>query len=191
MKFAEKRILMFHKPKAVVVTRTDELGRKTIYDVLPGWVSQEGWVPVGRLDRDSRGLLLLVRDPGLVEHLGSPSNFQKTYEVWIRGRITEDQLRETRQGVTTPIGVLRFVDVNVIRAIGPRSELRVTLDEGKNRHIRRVFGALRDPLHGTPLKVLELKRTGFGSLHLDIASGAWRFLTSEEIRDLGIHEPGL
>lgn len=182
---------MFHKPKAVVVTRTDELGRKTIYDVLPGWASQEGWVPVGRLDRDSRGLLLLVRDSSLVERLGSPSNYRKTYEVWIRGRISEGQLHETLEGVTTPVGVLRFVEASVVRTIGPRSELRVILDEGKNRHIRRVFGALRDPLHGTPLKVLDLKRIGFGALRLDIASGDWRFLTSEEISELGIREPGL
>lgn len=175
------RVLMFHKPRAVVVTRMDERGRRTIYDLLPEWVISEGWVPVGRLDRDSKGLLLLVDDGSLVERLGAPGAHQKVYEVWIRGRVTEDQIGLLQKGVPTSVGTLRCVSANVIRVVGPRTELRVILDEGKNRHIRRMFGALRDPQQGTPLKVMELKRIEFGPIRLDIPSGKWRFLTSQEM----------
>ena len=175
---------MLHKPKSVVVTRRDELGRKTIYDVLPGWVEAEGWMPVGRLDFDSRGLLLLVEDSNLVERLGAPGNHSKTYEVWIRGRISGADLQQIQSGVPSPIGTLKCASASVLRTIGPRTVLRVTLDEGKNRHIRRMFGALRDPEHGTPLKVLELKRTAFGPVKLDIPSCRWRFLTLQEVRAL-------
>ena len=175
---------MLHKPKSVVVTRRDELGRKTIYDVLPGWAEAEGWVPIGRLDRDSRGLLLLVEDSHLVEMLGAPGSHSKTYEVWIRGRISDADLARIQKGVPSPVGTLKCASVSVLRTIGPRTMLRVTLDEGKNRHLRRMFGALKDPARGTALKVLELKRTDFGPVKLDIPSGRWRFLTPQEVRAL-------
>lgn len=175
---------MFHKPKSVVVTRSDELGRKTIYDVLPAWAAADGWRPVGRLDRDSRGLMLLVEAPSLIESLGTPGNYHKAYEVTVRGHVTETHLRRIRDGVASPAGILRCVEAAVLRAAGARTLLRVILDEGKNRHIRRMFGALKDSRHGTPLKVLELKRVGFGPLILDIPSGHWRFLTSSEVRSL-------
>jgi len=67
-----RQFLMFHKPKGVIVTLSDEGGRKTVYDILPGFVIKEGWKPVGRLDRDSRGLLLFTRDGGLVNRLTQP-----------------------------------------------------------------------------------------------------------------------
>lgn len=177
-------ILMFHKPKAVVVSRKDELGRKTIYDVLPNWVREDDWVPVGRLDRDSRGLLLLVNDSSLVESLGAPGNHLKTYEVWIRGRLTDHHLEQIRKGLPSPVGTLTCKSIEVIGKAGPKQHVRVALDEGKNRHLRRMFGALHDQAHHTPLKVLELKRTAFGSIKLDVPSGGWRFLTDGEIRSL-------
>lgn len=177
---SDRRILAYHKPRAVVVTRSDERGRKTVYDMLPDWVLKDGWVPVGRLDRDSRGLLLFVREGGLVQRLGAPGAFQKMYEVCIRGHVTAEHVRQFREGVPSPVGELRCVEVEILRTVGAKTILRVVLDEGKNRHIRRMFGALKDPLLGTPLKVLELKRTAFGSLKLDLLSGQWRFLTPQE-----------
>jgi 23S rRNA pseudouridine2605 synthase len=174
------RILMFHKPKGVLVTRADELLRRTVYDVLPRWVLSEGWVPVGRLDRDSRGLLLFVRGGLLVDALTGPGSPQKVYEVWVRGRVTEAHLQALRRGVKTAAGTLSCLGVEVLGVAGPKTNLRITLDEGKNRHIRRVFGALRDLERGTPLKVLELKRLAIGSLTLDVPSRAWRFLTETE-----------
>ena len=178
------RILLFHKPKAVVVSRSDEHDRKTVYDMLPRWAWKEGWIPVGRLDRGTRGLLLFVREQELVETLSRPGNLVKTYEVWIRGRVTLNDLQTISSGVASPVGMLRCIRANVVKMLGPKTQLQVTLDEGKNRHIRRMFGALRDPLHRTPLKVLDLKRVQFGTISLDIPSGQWRFLSEKETDEL-------
>jgi 23S rRNA pseudouridine2605 synthase len=181
---AASLVLMFHKPKGVVVTRRDERGRKTVYDLLPEWVREEGWAPVGRLDQDSRGLLLFVRDGRLVESLTRPGGFTRTYEVWVRGHVTAEHLARAIAGIPTALGMLRATRIEARGGAAHKTRLLVELDEGKNRHIRRIFGALRDPGRGTPLKVLELKRTGFGPLRLDIASGQWRFLTGTEATQL-------
>lgn len=178
------RILLFHKPKGCVVTRRDERGRKTVYEFLPAWVRGEGWVPVGRLDLDSRGALLLVREGALVEALGRPGALEKVYEVWVRGRVTGDHLSAALRGVTTPVGCLRAKRVRIVGMMGPKTRLEVALDEGKNRHIRRLFGEMADPERGTPLKVMDLKRVRIGPLSLDIPSGSWRFLTREEESEL-------
>jgi 23S rRNA pseudouridine2605 synthase len=175
---------MFHKPKNIVVTRHDELGRKTVYDVLPDWVRNERWLPVGRLDRDSRGLLLFVQDGSLVDKLTKPDNIAKIYDVWVRGHVNDDHVQAMKAGVETAIGVLKCAEVDILGIVGPKTHLRVKLFEGKNRQIRRIFGALQDAEKKTPLKVLELKRTHFGPLELDVPSGLWRFLQPDEIKKL-------
>jgi 23S rRNA pseudouridine2605 synthase len=176
--------IMFHKPKGVIVTLSDEKSRKTVYDILPGFVFDDGWMPVGRLDKDSRGLLLFTREGGLINHLTKPGQCIKIYEVWIRGRITKEQLRQTLQGVQTTIGLLRLERVEIQGYAGPKTRLLVELLEGKNRHIRRVFGALQDAQYQTPLKVLDLKRIQIGNVKLDIPSSRWRFLTNKEEKAL-------
>ena len=178
------RIFMLHKPKGFVVTRSDERGRKTVYELLPEWAMSEGWMPAGRLDRDSRGLLLFATEGRVLDALTRPGALRKTYEVWVRGRVTEEHLREALAGVDTPVGRCAARDLEVLGGAGPKTRLRVVLDEGKNRHIRRLFGGLRDPLHDTPLKVLELRRTVIGDLSLDIPSGQWRFLSEAESKRL-------
>jgi 23S rRNA pseudouridine2605 synthase len=75
----EQRLLVFHKPKGVVVTRSDNLGRRTVYDCLPSWIKANGWIPVGRLDADTRGLLLFTTDGKLLERLTRPGTCIKTY----------------------------------------------------------------------------------------------------------------
>jgi 23S rRNA pseudouridine2605 synthase len=95
------RILLFHKPKGCVVTRCDERGRKTVNDLLPAWVRDEGWVPVGRLDLESRGALLLVREGTLVEALGRLAFLEKVYEVWVRGRVTGAHIAAALRGSPT------------------------------------------------------------------------------------------
>lgn len=172
--------ILFHKPKGVVVTRRDERGRRTVYDCLPGWVRDGGWIAIGRLDAETRGLLLFTRDGGLVERLTKPGKCVKTYEAWVRGRVTQDHARRILDGISSKGEILRAVRIEPKGGIGPKSRVEVRLDEGRNRHLRRMFGGLKDPERGTPLKVLDLKRTGFGPIVLDIPSGAWRFLTVEE-----------
>ncbi len=179
-----RRFIMFHKPKGTIVTLSDENSRKTVYDILPGFVLEDKWMPVGRLDRDSRGLLLFTRDGGLSNLLTQPGKYSKIYEVWIRGRISDEQQRQTLHGVNTSIGTLRLEGVETIGYAGPKSRLLVELSEGKNRHIRRIFGALKDSQFHTPLKVLDLKRIQIGTVKLDIPSSRWRFLTQKEDKTL-------
>lgn len=173
-------LLMLHKPKGYVVTRADERGRKTVYDLLPDWARRDRWMPAGRLDLDSRGLLLFARDGRALDALTRPGQHLKTYEVWVRGRVTDEHIAQALAGVDTPVGVCRAHSLEILGGAGPKTRLRVVLDRGKNRHLRRMFGALRDPRFDTPLKVLELQRTAIGGLTLDVPSGQWRPLTSDE-----------
>src|SRR5688572_1253803 len=177
-------ILLFHKPKSVVVTTNDEHGQKSVYDLLPVWVRDEGWMPVGRLDRDSRGLLLFVKESSLVEELAEPGMFEKTYEVWVRGHVQPHHLEQIHQGIESPVGLLTCERITIEGYVGPKTRLHVVLKEGKNRHIRRIFGALQDDVFGTPLKVVDLKRIQIGPVRLDLPSGEWRMLTEEELSSL-------
>jgi 23S rRNA pseudouridine2605 synthase len=176
------KILLFHKPKSVVVTTSDELGRKSVYDLLPKWVREEDWVPVGRLDRDTRGLLLFVKDHSFVDELGEPGRFEKEYEVLVRGHVQPHHLEQLSRGIESPVGLLKCERITIEGYLGPKTRLHVVLKEGKNRHIRRMFGACRDDVFGTPLKVIDLKRIRFGPVQLDIASGEWRLLTDAEVQ---------
>jgi 23S rRNA pseudouridine2605 synthase len=173
-------LILFHKPKGYIVTRKDEKERKTVYQALPPFVFREGWVPIGRLDKDSRGLLLFTREGTLVDLLTEPGRCEKTYEVMIRGRISDEDLSRTLFGVPTSIGILKVHSITKKKEVGPKTHLEVVLREGKNRHLRRIFHALKDPKFQTPLKVLDLKRLQVGPLTLDIPIGDWRFSTREE-----------
>ncbi len=176
----QTRVILFHKPKGFLVTRKDERERKTVYHALPPFMLQEGWVPIGRLDKDSRGLLLFTQDGTMVDRLTEPGRCEKIYEVEIRGRISDDDLSRTLQGVPTSIGILKVHKITKTREVGPKTQLEVVLREGKNRHLRRLFHALKDPKFHTPLKVLDLKRVQIGPLRLNILVGAWRFSTPDE-----------
>jgi len=174
-----KKLLVLHKPKGYIVTRSDEHGRKTVYNLLPQWVFDDGWMPIGRLDLESKGLLLFTRDGQVGNALTKPGGCTKVYEVWVRGHVTDEHLMEAKKGVQSKYGLLK-ADATKVGMGGAKTKLRVKLNEGKNRHIRRLFGALKDPKFGTPLKVLELKRISIGSFNLDIESGKWRYLTLDE-----------
>ncbi|MDP3301494.1 MAG: pseudouridine synthase [Sulfuricurvum sp.] len=175
-----KNLLALNKPKGYVVTRSDELGRKTVYDLLPDWVFTEGWMPIGRLDLESKGLLLFTTNGKIGDALTKPGNCMKVYEIWVRGYVTDEHIAQSLRGVQSPQGLLRALEVEKISVGGAKTKLRVVIDEGKNRHIRRLFGALRDPKFGTPLKVLNLCRISIGSFKLDLESGQWRYLSLEE-----------
>lgn len=179
-----KKLLVLHKPKGYLVTRSDDLGRKTVYDLLPEWAYTQGWMPIGRLDLESKGLLLFTTEGKISNALTKPGNCIKVYEIWVRGHVSDEHIAEALQGVKSPQGILKALAVEKIGMGGAKTKLSVTIDEGKNRHIRRLFGALKDPKFGTPLKVLELSRVSIGSFKLDIQSGQWRYLSLEEERML-------
>lgn len=183
-----RKLLALNKPKGYVVTRSDELGRKTVYDLLPDWGVRDGWMPVGRLDLDSKGLLLFTTNGKIGDALTRPGNCIKIYEIWVRGHVTDEHIAAALRGVKTSDGILKAMQIEKKGMGGAKTKLKVTIDEGKNRHIRRLFGAMKDPKFGTPLKVLELKRISIGNfkpnLDTNLESGKWRFLSMDEEKRL-------
>ncbi len=179
-----KKLLVLNKPKGYVVTRSDELGRKTVYDLLPDWAFDEGWMPIGRLDLESKGLLLFTTNGKIGNLLTKPKGCKKVYEIWVRGHVTDEHIAEAKRGVKSKYGLLKALVVEKLGTGGAKTKLKIVIDEGKNRHIRRLFGAMKDPKFGTPLKVLELKRVSIGSLELNLESSQWRWLSLEEERVL-------
>ena len=174
------KLLVLNKPKGYLVTRSDDLGRKTVYDLLPDWVFHDQWMPIGRLDLESKGLLLFTTNSKINHALTKPGSCIKIYEIWVRGHVTDEHIAEALKGVQSKYGLLKALVVEKIGIGGAKTKLRIQIDEGKNRHIRRLFGAMSDPKFGTPLKVLDLKRISIGSFKLDIEIGKWRYLSLEE-----------
>jgi len=179
-----KNLLALNKPKGYIVTRSDERGRKTVYDLLPDWVFNDQWMPIGRLDLESKWLLLFTRNWKIGNVLTKPGGCIKIYEIWVRGHVTQQHIATALKGVPSPHGLLKALFVEKIGNGGAKTKLRIQIDEGKNRHIRRLFWAMKDPKFGTPLKVLSLSRVSIGGLKLDIKSGKWRYLSEEEERML-------
>lgn len=172
---AAKRIyLVLNKPRGIVTTASDEKGRDTVYSLLGADVP---WVaPVGRLDKASEGLLLLTNDSEWAVRVTSPeTHLDKTYHVQI-GRIADAALLEAlKKGVRTKEGdTLRVKDASLLRQGERNSWLEIILDEGKNRHIRRMLESL-------DIEVLRLIRVAIGPLALgELAKAAVRQLTAEE-----------
>jgi 23S rRNA pseudouridine2605 synthase len=171
---AHKIYLMLNKPRGVVTTVSDEKDRKTVYAFLD---SALPWVaPVGRLDKASEGLLLLTNDSEWAAQVHSPESYlDKTYHVQI-GKIADTRMREAiRKGVRTNDGAhLRVRSVAILRGGKRNSWLEIILNEGKNRHIRRMLTALG-------IEVLRLVRVSIGPLPLgQLAKGSVRPLSVAE-----------
>src|SRR5215468_9272804 len=181
---APQRHLYFllHKPKGYVTTVSDPEGRPTVMDLLgqvPGRV-----YPVGRLDYASEGLLLLTNDGDLAQKLSKAGeHMPKTYHVKVNGRPDEKSIARLRQGITIPLEDGRRVKTSPagIRLLeeAPNPWYEVTLIEGRNRQIRRMFQAVG-------FLVEKIKRVQFGPLKLDVAPGKFRSLTDREVAKLRI-----
>ena len=100
-------LLALNKPKGYLVTRSDDLGRKTVYNLLPDSLFQDGWMPIGRLDLESKGLLLFTRNGKINDALTKPGNCIKIYEVWVRGYVTDEHIIDARKGVESIHGILK------------------------------------------------------------------------------------
>lgn len=179
-----KNIIALNKPKWYVVTTSDELGRKTVYQLLPDWILDDGWMPIWRLDLESKGLLLFTKNGKISNVLTTPWNCKKIYEIWVRWFVTPEHIQMALDWVDTPLGILKAKFVEKIWNGWAKTKLRVQLDEGKNRHIRRLFWAMKDPKFGTPLKVLHLTRVSIWSLELSLESWKWDFITKKEENNL-------
>ena len=170
---AQKTYLMLNKPRGVVTTASDEKGRATVYDCLG---EQTAWLaPVGRLDKASEGLLLLTNDSEWAAHITAPeTHLDKTYHVQIGSVPTEVLLESLRAGVREGGDLLRANRVSILRAGDRNCWLEIILDEGKNRHIRRMLNSLG-------IEVLRLVRIAIGPLALgDLPKGKARPLSAAE-----------
>ncbi len=171
-----KIYLIMNKPRGLVTTASDEKGRDTVYSVLKVTAESLPWVaPVGRLDKASEGLLLLTNDSEWGARITAPeTHLPKTYHVQI-GIVAEEKLMEAiSSGVTIDGDVFRARQARLLRSGEKTSWLEIVLDEGKNRHIRRMLAALG-------VEVLRLVRVAIGPLQLgNLAKGAHRPLTADE-----------
>ncbi len=169
------RYIMLHKPRGYVTTVSDELDRRCVMDLL-GDVEERVY-PIGRLDRNSEGLLLLTNDGNFANGIMHPSrHVSKTYRVTVRPAVTEEQLVALADGIVLD-GKKTLPATVVVQTNEPgRVVLQITIKEGRNRQIRRMCEAVG-------LEVARLRRTSIGPLKLGMLKpGTWRDLTPEELR---------
>jgi len=172
-----KQYLLLHKPRGYVTSRQDPQGRPVALDLLPE--KRFRLFPVGRLDFDCEGLLLLTNDGELAHRLLHPRfGIPRVYEAEVAGRVSPVELGRFRQGVVLEDGVAKPSDVRLLRRTGATTWLRLTFTEGRYREVKRFCAALGH-------RVVRLRRVQFGPLCLGgLARGALRPLSSGELRRL-------
>jgi 23S rRNA pseudouridine2605 synthase len=174
---SEQLYLMLNKPKDALCTREDPRGRKTIYELFPPELKSRVF-NVGRLDRDTTGLLLLTSDGEWANHWMHPRHeIPKIYRVLVRGHLDLPRLQNLRNGVQLKDKKTQPAQVTLLEASHGEALLEMVITEGMNRQIRRMMEVMG-------LEVLKLKRIGVGVLRLGtLAPGKYRRLTSKEIRN--------
>lgn len=168
---------LLNKPRQVVTTLSDPRGRRKIIDLLPE--VKERIYPVGRLDYNSEGLLLLTNDGQLTNRLTHPRyGITKTYLVLVEGQVNKNTIRKLAKGILLEDGPTYPAKVKLLEVRPQTTLLKITISEGRNRQIRRMCKHVDHP-------VISLKRICFGPLELgDLKSGAYRKLNNEEIKVL-------
>lgn len=176
--YVEKEYYLFHKPAGCVTAVTD-VREKTVMDYLK--TKRRDLAPVGRLDKDTTGLLLITNDGELAHFLLAPQrHVDKVYEVWLDGVLTEKQMQEIEAGVFIEAGVKsKPAKLHVLTNQAEEAHVMLTIHEGRFHQVKRMF-------HAVGREVVRLKRTEFGPLKLgeELKPGAYRALTAEEIEDL-------
>jgi 16S rRNA pseudouridine516 synthase len=176
--------VLLNKPAGVLCTCHDPQGRPTVLDLLPErWRRHTGLHPVGRLDADSRGALLLSNDGALTLRLTHPRfGHRKTYRAWVEGHPTPETLRLWRAGVPLDGVACAPVEVRPLRRDGRHTVLEIRMGEGRNRQIRRTAERLGHP-------VLDLQRLAIGPISLGrLEEGRWRRLAMTPLQDLSPRE---
>ncbi len=174
---AANSYILLYKPKGYLTTWRDPEGRPTVYDLLEGidcWLS-----PVGRLDLDTSGLLILTNDTAFAETVTNPDRkVPKTYQVKTSTLLSDEQIDQLRKGVTLNDGPTRPAQVKRLRDGAKYTFLEMTIQEGRNRQVRRMLEAVGS-------KVLKLVRTAIGPIRIGgLPIGKWRPLAPEEVQSL-------
>lgn len=173
----ELTYIVMYKPIGIITTVRDERGRNGVIDLLPEELRHLR--PVGRLDADSEGLLLITNDGQLAQKLTHPSHqTYKTYQVTVKGNLTQASANELRSGIRLGEGITKPAEVRLIRSNANNSVFEIAIKEGRNRQIRRMCAKLG-------FSVVRLVRVAIGRLQLrQMKASDWRFLTPQELRDL-------
>jgi pseudouridine synthase len=176
-RFEPKVTLLLNKPRGYLSTVKDPQGRPTVMDLLKK--VKRRIYPVGRLDFDAEGLLLLTNDGDLAHLLSHPRfSISRTYWAKVEGVPDEKRLAQLKSGVMLEDGKASVVSSSILRQGEKNSWIRVVVTEGRNRLVKRIFSAIGHP-------VLKLKRVGFGPIQLgDLPIGQLRYLTPMEVEDL-------
>lgn len=174
---SDRIYIMLNKPRGYITTSSDELGRKTVLDLVSD--IPERIYPIGRLDRDSEGLLLLTNDGELTNILTHPTHrIPKIYHVKFSGKITDEQLDVLRSPLTIDGYKIKPVQTEVVRLTDNETVLEFTLFEGRNRQIRKMADAAN-------LRIIRLTRIAIGNIKLgNLAPGKYRFLTGKQVKYL-------
>lgn len=165
---------ILNKPKGYICSVCDDKGRKTVLDLMPNNIGRI--YPVGRLDYDSEGLLILTTDGELAQHLMHPSNaVPKTYLVKIEGTLNENDLNPIRSGIEIDGCLTKKCKAHIVETNKSYTKVHITLTEGKNREVRKMFAAIGK-------NVSLLKRIKIGEINLrGLDRGEYRKLTKQEI----------
>jgi 23S rRNA pseudouridine2605 synthase len=177
LKAKKLEYIVLYKPQGVVTTCNDEMGRESIIELLPRTLSH--LKPVGRLDMDSEGLIILTNDGDLAQSLAHPSqHVYKRYEALVEGRITDAALKQLAQGMRLDDGFTLPAETCLINRSEDESIFEIAIREGRNRQIRRMCARLGYPVN-------RLVRVAIGGLQLgEMEPGEWRHLTVREIKAL-------
>ena len=172
-----KLYIIFYKPRDVICTSSDPQGRRTIHAFLPELPARV--FTVGRLDRESEGLLIITSDGEFAQAVSHPRNMvEKIYLVAVARALTADEQQLLKEGIYSEGELLRVLAIRPAERERSRHVYEVKISEGKNRHIRRIFAGLK-------LDVLFLKRIAVGTLKLgNLRVGQWRYLTGRELDEL-------
>lgn len=172
-----KRYVLLHKPAGYMTTRRDPQGRPVVLDLVPG--ERVRLFPVGRLDLDAEGLLLLTNDGELAQRLLHPRyRIPRVYEVEVEGRVTQEGVRRFREGVVLEDGPARPTEVKLLSRSEGTTWLRLTMTSGRYREVKRLCQAVG-------YRVVRLRRTRFGPLRLwGLRPGERRALTPRELEAL-------
>ena len=169
--------IRYYKPAGYITTMDDEKGRKTIYDILPDEVKH--LKPVGRLDKDSTGLLIMTNDGDLINQLTHPSiKIPKTYRVVAQGKVSIEKLQIMAKGIEIEKGQIAYADSRIVEYEGKNTVLEIILYQGLNRQIRKMLDYVGHP-------VISLKRVSCANIDLaGLKRGQFKYLKPKQVADL-------